>query len=74
MEFSVKVQFFRRVMKCLKNHQCSVCAGTIVTGSSYFYSLDPDPETGYFVKVCVNCFDERLDRPTTLRTEKTLDR
>jgi hypothetical protein len=66
--------FFRRVMKCIKDHKCSRCGELIKKGSSYFYSLDPDPVTGYFIKVCVKCFDERLERHTPLTTEKGLDR
>lgn len=73
-EFLVKVLFFKRVMKCLKDHRCSLCGRTILTGSSYFYSLDPDDKTGYFLKFCEQCFDQRLDRPAPLRIEKGLDR
>lgn len=73
-EFLVKVLFFKRVMKCIKDHQCSLCGRTILRGSSYFYSLDPDDRTGYFLKFCEHCFDERLEGPTVSRTEKTLDR
>jgi hypothetical protein len=74
MEFLLKVLFFKRVMKCIKDHQCSLCGRLIPTASSYFLALDPDPKTGYFLKYCVQCFDQRLDRPTPLRTEKGLDR
>jgi len=74
MEFLLKVLFFKRVMKCLKHHECSLCGEVILKGSSYFCSLDPDPETARFLKYCVQCFDQRLDRPTPLRTEKGLDR
>jgi len=73
-EFLVKVLFFRRVMKCQKDHSCMACAGTIQKGSSYFYSLDPDPKTGYFLKYCEQCFDQRLERPSQRITEQGLDR
>jgi hypothetical protein len=73
-EFLVKVLFFKRVMKCLKNHECSLCGRTILTGSSYFISLDPDPKTGYFFKFCEQCFDERLGRSAPLTIQKGLDR
>lgn len=73
-EFLVKLLFFKRVMKSLKDHQCSLCGEVILKGSSYFCSLDPDPTTARFLKYCEQCFDERLDRPTTLSTEKRLDR
>jgi hypothetical protein len=73
-EFLVKALFFKRVMKCIKDHQCSLCGRTILTGSSYFYSLDPDPKTCCFLKYCEQCFDQRLERPATLSTKKTLDR
>lgn len=74
MEFLVKVLFFKRVMKCIKDHRCSLCGRTILTGSSYFYSLDLDPKTNYYLKYCEQCFDERLGRSPPLSTEKTLDR
>ncbi len=73
-EFLVKVLFFKRVMKCIKDHRCSLCGRTIETGSSYFLSIHTDDRTGYFLKYCEECFDGRLDRPTTPRTEKVLDR
>jgi hypothetical protein len=73
-EFLVNVLFFKRVMKCIQDHKCSLCGEVILKGSSYFYSLDPDPTTARFLKYCVQCFDQRLDRPTTLSTEKRLDR
>ena len=72
-EFLVKIILFRRVMKCLKDHRCSLCGRTILTGSSYFCSLDTDPTTAHFLKCCVQCFDDRLQRPASLRTEKALD-
>jgi len=73
-EFLVEIRFFNRVMKCIKDHQCSLCGRTILTGSSYFISLNTDDRTGYFLKYCEQCFDERLGRSLPLRTEKTLDR
>ena len=73
-EFLVKVLFFKRVMKCIKNHQCSLCSRTILTGSSYFYSLDPDQKTGYFLKFCEECFDQRLEKPAPLTIQKELDK
>jgi len=73
-EFLFKVLFFKRVMKCLKDHRCSLCTRTILTGSSYFISLDPDPKTGYFLKFCEQCFDERLERSAPLTIQKGLDR
>jgi len=72
--FLFKAIFFRRVMKCLKDHQCSLCGQTILTGSSYFYSLDPDPKTGYFLKYCEHCFDDRLGRSAPSMIQKGLDR
>jgi hypothetical protein len=74
MEFLVKVLFFKRVMKCIKNHECSICGRTISTGSSYFFSWNEWPRPVHYLKYCEQCFDERLERPATLRTEKTLDR
>jgi hypothetical protein len=73
-EFLVKVLFFKRVMKCIKDHQCSLCGRTILTGSSYFCSWNEYPRPVHYLKYCGECFDERLDRPTPPRTEKTLDR
>lgn len=73
-EFLIKVLFFKRVMKCIKDHRCTSCGRTILTGSSYFISLDPDHKTGYFLKYCEECFDQKLQTPTSLRTEKGLDR
>lgn len=73
-EFLVKVLFFKRVMKCIKDHRCSLCDRTIFIGSSYFYSLDPDPKTGYFLKYCEDCFDQRLGRSAPLTIQKGLDR
>ena len=73
-EFLVNLLFFKRVMKCIKDHLCSLCGRTILTGSSYFYSLDPDPKTGYFLKCCEECFDRRLERPAPLTIQKGLDK
>jgi hypothetical protein len=73
-EFLVKLLFFKRVMKCLKDHQCSLCGRTILTGSSYFRSWCQWPYTAPDLKYCEQCFDVRLDRPTTLSTEQKLDR
>jgi len=73
-EFLARVLFFKRVMKCQKDHRCMGCGATIPMGSTYFYSLDPDPETGYFIKICVSCFDHRLERPSQRITEQGLDR
>jgi len=74
MEFLVKVLFFKRVMKCLKNHKCSLCGRTILMGSSYFCSIHTDDRTGYFLKYCEQCFDERLERSAPLTTQKALDK
>jgi len=74
MEFLVKVLFFKRVMKCIKDHRCSLCGRTILTGSSYFYSLETDPKTGYYLKYCEGCFDQRLEKPPSMNIEKRLDR
>lgn len=73
-EFLVKVLFFKRVMKCIKDHQCSLCGRTILTGSSYFLSIHTDDRTGYFLKYCEGCFDEKLERPAPLTIQKGLDR
>ena len=74
MEFLVKVLFFKRVMKCIKDHRCSLCGRTILTGSSYFFSWNEWPRPVHHLKYCEQCFDERLERPAALRTQKTLDR
>jgi len=71
-KFFFKVLFFKRVMKCIKDHQCSLCGEKILTGSSYFLSLDPDPKTGYFLKFCERCFDQRLERPIPMMAEKKI--
>ncbi len=73
-EFLVKVQFFKRVMKCIKHHRCSLCGGTILAGESYFISWSEWPRQDPWLKYCEECFDQRLDRPTPPRTEKRLDR
>ena len=74
VHLSLKPLFFKRVMKSIKDHRCYSCGRTILTKSSYFYSLERDPETGYFMKVCANCFDERLGIPTAALTKKALDK
>jgi len=74
MEFLVKPIFFRRVMRSIKPHLCSLCGTTISTGSSYFLSLDPDQKTGYHLKYCEECFNQRLERPASSVIEKRLDR
>ena len=73
-KFLVKVLFFKRVMKCIKDHRCTLCGRTILTGSSYFFSLDPDPKTGYFLKYCEHCFDDRLGRSAPLTIQKAIDK
>jgi hypothetical protein len=73
-EFLVNLLFFKRVMKCIKDHCCSLCGRTILTGSSYFISFDLDQRTGYHLKYCERCFDQRLERPAPLTTQKGLDK
>lgn len=73
-EFLVKVLFFRRVMKCIKDHRCSLCGEKILTGSSYFISTDLDPKTNYHLKYCERCFDDRLEKPAPLTIQKGLDK
>jgi len=73
-QFLVSVLFFKRVMKCIKDHHCSLCGRTILTGSSYFCSLDTDPVTGRFLKYCEECFDDRLGRSAPLTIQKTIDK
>jgi hypothetical protein len=73
-EFLVKVLFFKRVMKCIKDHQCSLCARTILTGSSYFLSIETDHQTGYFLKYCEQCLNEKLETPLPQTAEKGLDK
>lgn len=73
-EFLVKVLFFKRVMKCIKDHRCSLCGTTILTGSSYFVSWNEWPRPVHYLKYCEQCFDGRLDRPAPLRMEKVLDK
>jgi hypothetical protein len=73
-EFLVKPLFFKRVMKCIKDHRCSLCARTIFVGSSYFSPFDLDQRTGYHLKYCEGCFDERLEGPAPLTTQKGLDK
>lgn len=73
-KFLVKVLFFKRVMKCIKDHRCSFCGRVILTGSSYFYSLDPDDRTCCFLKYCEQCFDQRLQRPAPSTIQKGLDK
>lgn len=74
MEFLIKVIFFKRVMRCIKDHQCSLCGEKILTGSSYFLATELDPHTGYYLKYCERCFDQRLEGPVVVRTEKAVDR
>lgn len=73
-KFLIKVIFFKRVMKCIKDHQCFFCGEKISTGSSYFISTEPDPKTGYHLKCCEKCFDERLERPIAVGIGKAIDR
>jgi hypothetical protein len=73
-EFLFTPLFFRRVMKCIKDHECSLCGKTIKTGSSYFFSWNEWPRPVHSLKYCERCFDERLERPSLQRTEKTLDK
>lgn len=73
-EFLVKILLFKRVMKCPKDHRCSLCGRPILTGTSYFYSLDPYDRTGYFFKFCKQCFDQRLWRPAPPMIPKGLDK
>jgi len=42
-KFLIKVIFFKRVMKCIKDHQCFFCGEKISTGSSYFISMPENP-------------------------------
>jgi len=73
-KFIAEPIFFKRVMKCLKDHRCSLCGRTIPTGSSYFYSFDLDEKTLFHLKYCEHCFDERLGRSAPLTIQKGLDR
>jgi hypothetical protein len=73
-EFEFRPLFFKRVMKCIKDHRCSLCDRTILTGSSYFISWNEWPRPVHSLKHCEQCFDERLEKPAALSTEKSLDR
>jgi len=73
-KFLIKVIFFKRVMKCIKDHYCSLCGGEILTGSSYFYSTEPDLRTNDFLKYCERCFDQRLEKPLAVGIGKAIDR
>jgi hypothetical protein len=66
--------FFKRVMKCIKDHQCSLCGRTIKTGSSYFFSWNDWPYPVHFLKYCERCFDERLERSAPSMVQKALDK
>jgi hypothetical protein len=73
-EFLFDVVFFKRVMKCIKDHQCSLCGRTIVTGSSYFISDNRWPRDRPYLKYCEECFDQRLERPGPMGIQKVLDK
>jgi hypothetical protein len=70
----IPIIFYKRVIKCIKDHRCFACGETILTGSSYFISIETDPTTGFFIKICEDCFDKRLEIPAPIPTEKELDR
>jgi hypothetical protein len=70
----VEFLLFKRVMKCLKDHQCAACGEVIERGSSCYCSLDTDPVTFHFIRYCLRCFEERLGIHTPLTTEIGLDR
>jgi hypothetical protein len=56
-QFLFKPLIFQTVRKCLKDHTCSMCGSQIKKGSSYFYSLNADPENYFYLKCCVNCMN-----------------
>jgi len=64
--FFFDVIWFKRVMKCIKDHRCSLCGRTIPTGSSYFISRNEWPRSDPWLKYCEECFDRRLERSAPL--------